>query len=541
MIARLPNNCAASGRGCVRQSTVLLGKKTAFQLLCKFIPAIFNQKISRTMSEEKNDLLEMKNDLKDIFFAGLNSVKPHVLIQNKIKVSENTLFVEGKGYALGNRVYLVGFGKAVLGMAMEMEKLLGKKLTKGIVSLPRGCMNEQLKSMNNVPVFEPSGVINYRENCVNNQADDETLKTTRELMDLTRSLEEKDTLIVLVSGGSSALLSMPPPSITLKEKNEFWKKLQNCGADIKEVNIVRQKLSMVKGGKFIELAYPATVISLILSDIIGDPVDLIGGGPTCYVNREPCDVFKILNKYNIKTIDDKMKKVLNNNESRDKNHFTNVHNHVIGNNSCAISAARNEALKKGLNVIVLCNDIEGAVKNVSKMYVKLTKLFCGILTNAITKEEFTNCVSNCDGLKSLQERIDVIFSHLENNTDKGLVLIGAGEPSVVVTGTGKGGRNQELALQFSLDWAQEIEKTSAMKEFDALFLSAGTDGQDGPTDADGAFGYADIAKNERSKDHLANNDAYHFYSDFEQGGNLLKTGLSGTNVMDLHLIYIKKK
>ncbi|XP_015108432.1 glycerate kinase [Diachasma alloeum] len=439
------------------------------------------------MSGKKSYLLDMKNYLKDIFFAGLNSVKPHMLIRNKIKVSENTLFVEGKSYALGNRVYLIGFGKAVLGMAMEMEKLLGKRLTKGIVSVPRGSINEQLKS------------------------------------------------------GSSALLSMPCPPITLKEKNEFWKKLQNCGADIKEVNIVRQKLSMVKGGKFIELAHPATVISLILSDIIGDPVDLIGGGPTCYANRDPCEVFKILDKYNIKNIDNTMKQLLNTNEIRDRNHFTNVNNHIIGNNSCAINAARDEALKNGLNVIVLFNDIQGLVKNVSKMYVMLAKLFCGILNNSITKEEFTSYVKNCEDLKRLEGRIENIFSHLKIHNDKGLLLIGAGEPSVVVTGTGKGGRNQELALQFSLDWAQEIEKTSKMKEFDVLLLSAGTDGQDGPTDADGAFGYADISKNEKSKDYLANNDAYHFYSDFEGGENLLKTGLSGTNVMDLHLIYIKKK
>lgn len=496
------------------------------------------------MSGKISPLLEMKNDLKDIFFAGLNSVKPHVLIQNKIRISGNNLLVKNKSYVLGDNVYLIGFGKAVMGMAIEMEKLLGKKLTKGIISVPRGSIDQQLRSMNNCAFFRSTGVVSYRENCVNNQADEETLMITRELMALATSLDEKDTLIILVSGGSSALLSMPPPSITLEEKNKFWKHLQNCGADIKEVNKIRQKLSLVKGGKFVELAHPATVISLILSDIIGDPVDLIGGGPTCYASRDPCEVFKILEKYNMNNIDEKMRILLNTNETRDSNNFTNVNHCIIGNNSCAISAARDEALKKNLNVIVLFNDVEGLVKNVSKMYVRLVQLFCTISDNLLTKEEFEYCVKNSDDLKGLQGQVETIYSELTNNDgniNKGLLLIGAGEPSVVVTGTGKGGRNQELALQFSLDWCQAVENNLKLEKFHVLLLSAGTDGQDGPTDADGAFGYADISKNEKSKGYLMNNDAYHFYSNFEDGGDLLKTGFTGTNVMDLHLIYIKKK
>ncbi|XP_011310895.1 glycerate kinase-like [Fopius arisanus] len=491
----------------------------------------------------KSNHLEMKKDLKEIFFAGLNSVKPHVLIQNKIRVSGNNLLVENKTYALGTNVYLIGFGKAVMGMAIEMEKLLGKRITKGIISIPRGSINQQLEGIN-LSYFKSTGVVDYRENCVNNTADEETLKITREMMDLVASFDENDTLIILVSGGSSALLSMPPPSITLDMKNQFWKKLQNCGASIKEVNIIREKLSKVKGGKFVELAHPATVISLVLSDIIGDPLELIGGGPTFCASRNPSEVFQIIDKYNIKNIDTEIIKLLNSNDTRDKNKFNNVNNFVIGNNSCAINAARGEAMKKNFKVIYLFNDVEGLVKNVSKMYVKLVHIFCKILDNSITKKEFTDCVKNSEGLETICEKVDAIFSILEEHSetnDKRLVLIGAGEPSVVVTGTGKGGRNQELALQFSLDWAQETETSPKLKKFDVLLLSAGTDGQDGPTDADGAFGRADIAKNEKSKDYLMNNDAYNFYSDFEDGGDLLKTGFTGTNVMDLHLIYIKTK
>lgn len=496
------------------------------------------------MTEKMSHLLRMKNELKDIFFAGLNSVKPHVLIRSKIKVSGRNLIVNNKNYPLDDNVYLVGFGKAVMAMAIEMEKLLGKRLAKGIISIPRGSINQQLQTMHNSSISQQPEIVDYRENCENNQADEDTLNTTQEIMNLAASLGEKDTLIVLISGGGSALLSMPHPSMTLDEKNKLWKKLQNGGAGIKQVNMVRQKLSMVKAGKLAELAHPATVLSFILSDIIGDPVELIAGGPTCYISRDMDEISSILEKYDLKNNGNEANKLLNSSETLDKNHFTKVNNFIIGNNSCAVDAARDEALKKGLNVIVLFNDVEGLVKNVSKMYVKLVTLFCQILDNSITKVEFANSVKNCEKLKALQGRVETFFSMLESNdanNNKGLILIAAGEPSVVVTGTGKGGRNQELALQFSLDWCQAVKTNVQLKKFDVMLLSAGTDGQDGPTDATGAFGHTAVANNDNIKDYLMNNDAYNFYTNFENGQDLLKTGLTGTNVMDLHLVYIKRQ
>ncbi|XP_011310909.1 glycerate kinase-like [Fopius arisanus] len=492
------------------------------------------------MAEKISHLLKLKNELKQIFLVGLDSVRPPVLIRRKIKVTGTSLHVDNKIFPLSHNIYLIGFGKAVMGMAIEMEKLLGNKLVKGIISIPRGSM-AQITPTDSLSLSQSSKTVDYRDNSKYNQADEDTLATTQEIMNLATSLGEKDTLIVLISGGGSALLSMPPPSITLREKNEFWKKLQNSGADIKEVNTVRRKLSMVKGGKLAELAYPATVLSFILSDVIGDPIELIAGGPTCYPSQGCSEVLKILDKYDIKDIDDNIKKLLTRNEEvGDTSHFINVNNFIIGNNSCVIDAARDEAIARGFDVIILFNDIEGLVKNISKLYVELITLFCGVIDDSLTEEEFENSLKHSGYYQRLRQRA-TLFSMIRNNNDKGLVLIAGGEPSVIVTGTGKGGRNQELALQFSLDWFHQIAKHPDLKKFDVVLLSAGTDGQDGPTDAAGAFGYADISSHERSRDYLMNNDAYNFYSNFEEGSNLLRTGFTGTNVMDIHLIHIKRK
>lgn len=558
------------------------------------------------MATNAKFLAESKSDLSDIFRSAVKAVSPNEIIKRRVKLRNNTLYVDEKSFLLRENVYLVGFGKAVMGMAVELEKILGNVLKKGIVSIPSKDAMWTFKDKSSFPKLHNSA-IDYREGSINNQPDSRSLDTTHNIIDLVENLTEADTLIVLVSGGGSALLYMPRPVLDQEDKLELCKKLQNAGADITELNTVRKKLSLVKGGGLARIAYPASIITLILSDIVGDPVDLIASGPTVYSTKAPDTVISILKKYNLyQSLEGNLKTVLTSKETfNDKpllspaKQFKHVTNIILGNNTMALETASLEASRKKLTPIILRNDITGNVQDVSLAYVHVTSLICLVLLKELEKKEFYERIQTMPILSLSVDKIDEIFHKITNNIG-GIVLIGGGEPTVVVTGQGRGGRNQELALRFSLDWLAKIKSYPRLAEYDVIMLSAGTDGQDGPTDAAGAFGYPSIApimhdvyakiksmankkltqtlpeqeikemsdkkssnateESVSAQEHidplvlttmevermlpentLKENDTYNFYSRFKKGTDLIKTGITGTNVMDLHFIYIKQR
>lgn len=598
------------------------------------------------MSTDIKSMENSKSVLKSMYFAGVNAVSPQILVKNKVNFKDGILYIGDQSFELKENVYLVGFGKAVMGMAIVLEHILGNYLKKGIVSVPSASMNVLWESEDKsyFPLLETS-VVKYYEGSENNQPDDRSLETTHEIIDLVESLTENDILIVLISGGGSALLYMPRPVIDREDKLHVCKMLQAAGADIKELNIVRSKLSMVKGGGLARMAYPASIIGLILSDIVGDPIELIASGPTVYSDKRPKEVIAILKKYNLfDRVEGDVKKVLISKERfkdkqlliRRKKQFKHVNNIILGNNTVAIEAASLKAYHHKLTPIILRSDVVGDVHDVSLAYAHITSLICLALDKTLEKEEFFEKVKDVPILSLSAAKVDEIFNLIDNASEEGLVLIGGGEPTVVIKGTGKGGRNQELALHFSLDWLAKIKSYPRFSEYEVIMLSAGTDGQDGPTDAAGAFGYpaigplihdiytkvkslasrvviqvkekeeaikkkeeekeqfnvqrqehqeickrqelsgfipsknlettekkVDANKDEREKGHvdtvlpfilqmmevenmlpenaLKENDTYNLYSRFKKGSDLFKTGFTGTNVMDLHFIYIKKR
>ncbi|CAG5089085.1 Similar to GLYCTK: Glycerate kinase (Bos taurus) [Cotesia congregata] len=455
-----------------------------------------------------------------------------------------------------DNVYVVGFGKAVMGMAVALEELLGNRLMKGIVSIPRGSKdNFNFNILNNtVP-----GVINYVETSINNEPDNDTVSVTRDIIELVKSLNETDTLIVLISGGGSALLSMPKPPVTLDEKLNISRKLFNSGADIKEVNLIRQKLSVVKAGGLAFMAHPAFVIGLILSDIIDDPMELIASGPTVNNLIQVDIIEKIFIKYNLlNQLSDNLKIILFSDPIISQQGINHVKNFIIGNNLLAIENAKLECTRKKLTSVILFINIKGLITQISKMYAKLSSLICKTFYESISIENFNELIKNDPDLLLLSSKAGEIYQATKD-VEEGLVLIAGGEPSVLVTGSGKGGRNQELALRFSRDWFKIAEYEKLVKLFDVVLLSVSTDGQDGPTDATGAFGYAEIysvanelvelmkskflneAEDEimstrefveKEMEHvdvgkvLENNDSYNFYSRFNKGNDLVKTGLT---------------
>lgn len=540
--------------------------------------------------------LDTKFQLREIFQDGIKAVLPYNLIKNQVKIVDDRLHVGNENFALLKNIYLVGFGKAVMGMAIALEDILGDRLKKGIVSIPKGSKNDIWKSENLINFPKLTGVVEFREGALNNQPDKDCLETTHDILDLVEGLNENDTLIVLISGGGSALLFMPRPLISAEEKQEFCKNLQNSGADITELNTVRKKLSMVKGGGLAKIAFPASIISLIISDIISDPIDLIASGPTVYTTRPSKEVTDILKKYDLlKNLEGGFKALVNTKEPKEdknllnkKKQFKHVQNIIIGNNLIAMEAVREASLRKNLRPVILRNDVKGDVHDVSIAYTHIAYFIYLALEKLISRQDMFEKMKNDPVISLDAKKIDEIFDVVEENREQGIILIGGGEPTVRVTGSGKGGRNQELALYFSLDWLSKVKTLPSLSKYEVIILSGGTDGQDGPTDAAGAFGYpaiAPIIHNLREKirklqklkkitkydfnlpyvdfdvekmpvhldsiskeiEHLIpenvlkENDTYNFYSRFKKGEDLIKTGFTGTNVMDLHLIYIRKR
>ena len=257
--------------------------------------SVSSKPTSFLMDLDAQQLRTVRAELLRIFSSGVSSVMPAALIDEKLQLVGNDLIIDGKSHAITDNVYVVGFGKAVAGMAYALEKLLGERLKRGVISVPRASLKcddiategfEELKErrelhLQNLQMLMRSRVIEYREGAENNQPDSAALANTDMIVELAESLGEKDTLIVLVSGGGSALLFRPKSPLTADRKRELCRRLQNAGASITELNCVRKRFSSVKGGGLARIAYPAKVLALVLSDIVGDPLKSIASGPTC--------------------------------------------------------------------------------------------------------------------------------------------------------------------------------------------------------------------------------------------------------------------
>ncbi|XP_072934822.1 glycerate kinase [Epargyreus clarus] len=468
-------------------------------------------------------------DLLQIFKSSVHAVLPENFVRKYLKYCEvsQQLTVAGKQFNLIKKnVYVVGTGKAVQNMAIEVDKILGSKIKSGIISIPVGSVVSKLTNKN----------IKFYEGAKNNLPDNSAVGTASKIKELVTSLKIDDLLLVLISGGGSALLSLPKAPITLQEKTDLIKRLANSGADIKELNTVRKRLSDLKGGQLAIKAYPAQVVSLILSDIVGDPLHLIASGPTTEDEDDSMEAMTIIKKYEV-PITKPIEFLLTNPPDYYKRFpKDNVYNFLIGSNKLSTEAAFSESKSLEYEPIILSNSITGNVKDVAEKYVEMTKHFCKFLQGNI----------NLDGLKNGVDNLKItgihstVLDNISMNTNN-LCLILGGEITVEVKGTGKGGRNQQLALEFS-KLLHNIKDD--FKKFEIYLLSAGTDGIDGPTDAAGAIGYKDLIADADKENldvdtYLNNNDSYNFYKSFKNGELHVITGHTNTNVMDIHLIIIR--
>jgi glycerate-2-kinase len=440
--------------------------------------------------------METKDVLIRIFKEALRAVDPSLIVK-KHAMQVQTDFEKDN---LKN-LYVIGFGKAAYQMAMSVEEVFPPKLiTDGIIVTKYGHAGiqntehrAQSTDLNKIKVYEAAHPI----------PDKNGIRAAEEIVKMLRDTNEETLVLCLISGGGSALFVLPCEGVTLREKQAVTDLLLNAGADITELNCVRKHLSKVKGGRLAEITYPARIISLIISDVIGDKLDIIASGPTSPDSSTYQDALGVLSKYDlIEKVPTGVLDVL----ARGKNGlmpetpkadspvFDKVKNIIIGSNQIAIEAARREAEEEGFETEVVSTDITGEAREVGQWLAK----------------------------KALE---------IKRNKDI-RCLISGGETTVTVKGKGKGGRNTELALSF----AMEIEGVEGI-----TLLSAGTDGTDGPTDAAGAIvnGQTVIKAKGRDLDpqkYLNNNDSYNF---FRQIDSLLITGPTGTNVMDLQIVIIE--
>ncbi|KDR23492.1 glycerate kinase [Zootermopsis nevadensis] len=509
-----------------------------------------------TYSSKYSAIRHIKFDMQSIFDKSLRLVQPDTLLKMAIEVKNDTLIVRDTHYQLNKNCHLIGFGKAVLGMACEAEKILGNHLCSGIISVPKG-IREIMKNPTMQP--KPDSILEIIEGAKNNLPDQNAEEAARRIKHLVQNLGSNELLIILLSGGGSALLPLPVSPITLQEKCQVVKLLTAAGANIIELNCVRKKLSVLKGGRLAQLAYPAQVVALILSDIVGDPIDLIASGPTVVNSDAPDTALNIIRKYSLldrvpvsiqmclSTINTN---ICQNETLSDSRTFSHVQNLLIGSNLTAITAAAEAASNMNYNTIILSSGIEGLVTDVGRMYATLATVICKALWNTSTPKavceevhEVFHCMKQlyaiCD---NAEEKVLHAMKQMKNK--KGICLIAGGETTVIVKGNGLGGRNQELAMVFARNMNENSKSFPYLDQFHAVLLSADTDGIDGPTNAAGAFGYkhqfhAAIEQDLKSDEYENNNDSYNYYLKLNGGEDLINVGHTGTNVMDMHILVIE--
>ncbi|XP_012728740.2 glycerate kinase [Fundulus heteroclitus] len=490
--------------------------------------------------------MSMDSRAREIFRAAVEAVQPDRVVRQSIERQDDSVIIDGRRFPLRHNLHLVGFGKAVLGMAAEVERILGDHLVRGVISVPHGIQQTLRQHGKSHLLLKEDSRIKVMEGAKHNLPDDDSQKAAEGIKQLASELTEKDLLLVLISGGGSALLPAPIPPVSLQEKLDVTRRLAAAGATIQELNKVRRALSLLKGGGLAHHAHPAQVVSLTLSDVIGDPIDLIASGPTVTCEVWPEEVLSILEQYKLlNSMPASVKEVLarqgprwkeNEEDSGSSGEAVNV---VIGSNTVALTCAGRRARELGFRPVVLSPGVCGDVRLVSRLYGLLARFACSreepppeIAAEVLRLGPEVGAES-WDLCRTMQ-----VLGEGRAEGWGATCLLAGGEPTVELTGKGRGGRNQELSLRVGLE-LRGLE----LPPQGPVFLSGGTDGQDGPTEAAGAVTDGGLYDEARAQgldvdSFLSNNDSYTFFSRLSAARRLLVPGLTCTNVMDVHVLLI---
>lgn len=449
---------------------------------------------------------KLRNDAERIWRAGVDSVKPESLLEREIRVADRTLSLgdwQGDLDQIG-RILVVGGGKAGASMVRGLEAALGpdllsEKQVAGWVNIPQGSFEPTVAV--HLHVGRPAGV---------NEPRPEGVEGTRQILHQVAQLQPDDLCICLLSGGGSALLPAPAAGVTLQQKIAITKLLSGAGATINQLNCVRRQLSEIKGGGLARACRAGTLVTLVMSDVLGDPLDTIASGPTFESSDDPQSALAVLQQLGLQSHPDAAPIVeFLNQRTRSSRESglaskagpsAEVHHVILANNATAVDAAGMEAERLGYNHAMDCaTESEGAAEQVGRHLAQMAV--------AMRDQRGPNC------------------------------LITGGEPTVTLAPPerrGKGGRNQQLVLA-ALEQLGDCHGVA--------LLSGGTDGEDGPTDAAGAVVTSEVVAAARREsleaaDYLLRNDAYHFFGPLDA---LLTTGPTGTNVCDIRVVVVDQQ
>ncbi|MFP6647912.1 MAG: DUF4147 domain-containing protein [Pirellulaceae bacterium] len=451
----------------------------------------------------------LRDDALAIWHAGVAAVDSQQLVRDVVHVEREKNDVQGERqwldiagtpvpFTSGSRLVVVGAGKAGAGMAAGLEEALGESVIEqldldGWVNVPADCVR-QLKRIH-LHAARPAGI---------NEPSEEGVVGSGRILEMVGSLGAGDTCICLLSGGGSALLPAPTAGISLADKQQVTRLLSDAGANIQQLNTVRKQLSLIKGGGLARACHAGLLVTLVISDVLGDPLDMIASGPTVEDQSTADDALAVLEEFDpdgrstpgaiISLLRD-----ASGTRPLEMSTESQLFHHVIGNNKAAVEAAGEEAVRRGYAVELEANQqLEGTAEEVG------TRL-SGWL-GSLPADQQPRC------------------------------LVSGGEPVVQLVDPehrGRGGRNQQLVLAALVD-----QLAQGVRLEDAVILSAGTDGEDGPTDAAGAWIDQSLIEkvlqqDQDARDFLARNDAYTF---FDSLGSLLHTGPTHTNVCDLRIV-----
>ena len=423
---------------------------------------------------------KLRRDALAIFRAALAAADPKAAVLRELARLNPSRY---------RNIYVVGAGKAGAAMAQAAERALGKRITAGLINV---------KDDHTLPLRR----IELNE-CAHPEPDERGERGARRIAEIAAQAAQDDLVLCLISGGASALLPLPAPPVTLAEKRAVTKLLLHAGADIHEMNAVRKHLSLIKGGQLARLASPARVEALLLSDVVGDDLDVIGSGPAAPDSSTFSRALEVLERYAIRKkapasvrrrLSDGANGHLPETPKPGDPVFSNVRNRIIGSNPLAVDAAAVKARALGYRTLILSTGITGETRDVARVHA-------AIALEAARKGRPIRPPA---------------------------CILSGGETTVTIRDpNGLGGRNQEFALSAAI----EIAGAAGI-----LIFSAGTDGTDGPTTAAGATADGTtLARNPDARRFLEHNDSFRY---FEPLNDLVVTGPTNTNVMDIHLMLI---
>lgn len=460
----------------------------------------------------------IRRDLQQIWQAGIDAVRADELLKRAVCVTENEIQIAGTSIPLADldRIVVVGGGKASGHMAAGFEAALENspnssvaKMVSGWVNVPDDCVRPTRHI--HLHAARPAG---------QNEPTYQGVVGSREILSQVSGLTDRDLCVVLISGGGSALMPAPISGIGLQEKLTITRMLSAAGANIHELNMVRRQLSSIKGGRLKKACRAGHLVTLVISDVLGDPLDVIASGPTVASSTTAVDAIAVMKKFDRRAVQVNTMHILEmlvkypdwpekkpDTTSQPPSTFKICENHILANNQTALDASDEAAKRLGYETLVLPTDVdEPTAEQVARRLVEQLRA-------------------------SAAKR---------NSGDAPLCILSGGEPTVRLApkeSRGVGGRNQQLVLKALAELAGEH---AIPRDYSIGLLSGGSDGEDGPTDAAGAMIWPDLIHAARQsrlamQHHLTTNDAWNFLGPLEA---LIRTGPTGTNVCDIRVMIV---